>query len=275
MPRGGRHAGGAPTAPYGIQGRPRNSPDYYYLGNCGVTTVVHRLWAAPPLVRIDVWIDNIRIAGPKSDGTLWETQALRNADSCHATIWDGRESGATQYTFLGVQFDHTHRVVSLSEKFVRSVRAMPALKYLPIAGMEVLASRFLYAAAILCTRVFDYYLFIKAVRRRLSALHRGIVLETSPANVPPAAVGLGERLRHTIENNRKRIINSTEMVSAAIITDASLHGWGAFLFQTPATLKLPGKWERKPFLIMQAEARTVRLALSAFSAILPSTMDVW
>ncbi|PWU89965.1 putative target of rapamycin (TOR) kinase 1 [Trypanosoma cruzi] len=116
---------------------------------------------------------------------------------------------------------------------------MPALKYLPIAGMEVLASRFLYAAAILGTRLCDYYFFIKAVRRRLSTLHQGIVLETSPANVPPAAVGLGERLRHTIENNRKRIINSTEMASAAIITDASLHGWGAFLFQTPATLKLP------------------------------------
>ncbi|KAF8284760.1 hypothetical protein TcBrA4_0043610 [Trypanosoma cruzi] len=35
----------------------------------GVTTVVHRLWAAPPSVRIDVWIDNIRIAGLKSDVT--------------------------------------------------------------------------------------------------------------------------------------------------------------------------------------------------------------
>ncbi|PWU97278.1 TcC31.12 [Trypanosoma cruzi] len=34
MPRGGRHAGGADTAPNGIQGRPRNSPDYYF-GNCG------------------------------------------------------------------------------------------------------------------------------------------------------------------------------------------------------------------------------------------------
>ncbi|PWV19571.1 hypothetical protein C3747_9g385 [Trypanosoma cruzi] len=34
MPRGGRHAGGADTAPSGIQGRPRNSPDYYF-GNCG------------------------------------------------------------------------------------------------------------------------------------------------------------------------------------------------------------------------------------------------
>ncbi|PWU99267.1 hypothetical protein C3747_220g37 [Trypanosoma cruzi] len=67
----------------------------------GVTTVVHPLWAAPPLVRIDVWIDNIRIAGSKSDATLWEAQVLRNADSCHASMGEERESGATQYTFLG------------------------------------------------------------------------------------------------------------------------------------------------------------------------------
>ncbi|RNF12307.1 target of rapamycin (TOR) kinase 1 [Trypanosoma cruzi] len=55
-----------------------------------VTTVVHRLWAAPPLVLIDVWIDNIRIAGLKSDATLWEAQVLRNADSCHATMGGSR-----------------------------------------------------------------------------------------------------------------------------------------------------------------------------------------
>ncbi|KAF8278165.1 diacylglycerol kinase-like protein [Trypanosoma cruzi] len=73
----------------------------------GLTTVVHRLWAAPPSVRIDVWIGNMRIAGSKSDATLWETQAPRNADGCHATIGEDRETGATQYTFLGAQFDHT------------------------------------------------------------------------------------------------------------------------------------------------------------------------
>ncbi|KAF8283086.1 hypothetical protein TcBrA4_0076890 [Trypanosoma cruzi] len=119
----------------------------------GVTTVVHRLWAAPPMVRIDVWIDNIRIAGSKSEVTLWEAQVLRNADSCHASMGEERESGATQYTFPGVQFDHTHRAVSLSEKFVRSVRAMPSLNSLTIAEMEIMASRFLYAAAILVTRL--------------------------------------------------------------------------------------------------------------------------
>ncbi|EKG05167.1 target of rapamycin (TOR) kinase 1, putative [Trypanosoma cruzi] len=241
----------------------------------GVTTVVHRLWAAPPLVRVDVWIGNIRIAGSKSDATSWEAQALRNADSCHATMGEERESGATQYTFLGVQFDHTHRAVSLSDKFFRSVCAMPSLNSSTIAEMEVMASRFFYAAAILCTRLCDYYFFIKAVRRRLSALNRGIVLETSPTNLPPSAVGLGERLRHTIENNRKRNIKPTEKASAAIITDALLRGRSAVFIPDSGDVKIAGgKWERKPFL-MQAEARAVRLALSVFSAISPSTMDVW
>ncbi|PWV10570.1 putative target of rapamycin (TOR) kinase 1 [Trypanosoma cruzi] len=153
---------------------------------------------------------------------------------------------------------------------------MPSLNSLTIAEMEVTASRSLYAAAILCTRLCEYYFSIKAVRRRLSALNWGIVLETSPANLPPSAVGLGERLRHTIENNRKRIIEPTEKASAALITDASLHGWGAVFIPDSGDVKIAGeKWEKKPFLIMQAEARAVRLASSAFSAILPSTMDVW
>ncbi|KAF5217469.1 hypothetical protein ECC02_009646 [Trypanosoma cruzi] len=194
MPRGGRHAGGADTAPNGIQGQPRNSPDYYYFSNCGVMTVVRRLRAAPPLVRVGVWIDDIRIAGSKSGATLWEAQVLRNADSCHATIGEDRESGATQYTFLGVRFDHTHQAVSLSEKFVRSVCAMSALNSSTIAEMEVMVSRFLNAAAILGTRLYDNYFFIKAGRRRLSATNRGILQETSPANLPPSVVGLGERL---------------------------------------------------------------------------------
>ncbi|EKF98939.1 hypothetical protein TCSYLVIO_010157, partial [Trypanosoma cruzi] len=83
----------------------------------------------------------------------------------------------------------------------------------------------------------------------------GIVLKKSPANLPPAAVGLGEGLRHIIENNRKRIINSTEKASAAV-TDASLNGWGAVIIPDPGDVKIAGgEWERRPFLIMQAEAR--------------------
>ncbi|ESS61006.1 retrotransposon hot spot (RHS) protein [Trypanosoma cruzi Dm28c] len=207
--------------------------------------------------------------------TLWETQAPRNADSCHATTGRIANRALRSTSSCGCSLIIL-QAVSLSDKFVRSVRAVPSLNSSIIAEMDVMASRFLYAAAILGTRLCDYYFFIKAVRRRLSAIHQGIVQETSPANLPPAAVGLGERLRHSIEYNRRRIIKPTEKASAAIITDASLHGWGAVFIPDSGDVKIAGgKWERKPFLIMQAEARAVRLALSALIAILPSTMDVW
>ncbi|KAF8277284.1 putative target of rapamycin (TOR) kinase 1 [Trypanosoma cruzi] len=109
-------------------------------------TVVRRLRAAPPLVRVDVWIDDIRIAVSRSDATLWEAQVLRNADSCHASMGEDRESGATQYTFLGVQFDHAHQTVSLSDKFVRSLCAMPTLNSLTIAEWSLWRHAF-------CTRL--------------------------------------------------------------------------------------------------------------------------
>ncbi|PWV08521.1 putative target of rapamycin (TOR) kinase 1 [Trypanosoma cruzi] len=149
-----------------------------------------------------------------------------------------------------MRFGHTRRAASLSERFVRSVRAMPALNSLTIAGMGFMASRFLNAAAVLDTRFCDYRFFLKAVRRRLSALGRGILLETSPANLPPAAVGLGEGLQHIIE----RIIASASSSlrkrhrPPSSRTHRSMDG-EPFLFQTPATLKLPeGNGRRNLFL---------------------------
>ncbi|KAF8277095.1 diacylglycerol kinase-like protein [Trypanosoma cruzi] len=82
--------------PMGYKASPEILQIITTLAIAGVTTVVHRLWAAPPLVRDDVWIDNIHIAGSKSDATLWEAQVLRNADSCHASMGEDRESGAMQ-----------------------------------------------------------------------------------------------------------------------------------------------------------------------------------
>ncbi|RNF11783.1 protein kinase [Trypanosoma cruzi] len=153
---------------------------------------------------------------------------------------------------------------------------MRAVNSSTIAGMEVMASRFSYAAAILGTHLYDNYVFRKAARRRLSALNQGIVLETSPAERSPAAVGLGERLRHTIENiivsessiPRKRHRPPSSRVHRSVDGEP-------FLFQTPATLKLPEENGRGSLFLSCSPRRAVRLALSAFSAILPSTMDVW
>ncbi|PWU93551.1 hypothetical protein C3747_294g43 [Trypanosoma cruzi] len=113
----------------------------------GETTVVHPLWAATPLVRVDVWIDNIRIAGSKSGATLWESQVLRNADSRHVTIRRTANRVLRSTPFWGCSLI-THRAVSLSDKFVLFVCAIPTLNSSTIVEMEVMASRFLYAAAI-------------------------------------------------------------------------------------------------------------------------------
>ncbi|KAF8306757.1 RNA-binding protein, putative [Trypanosoma cruzi] len=204
----------------------------------GVTTVVGPLRTAIPLARGDVWIDDVRIPGSKSGVALWEAQVLCNADGRHDR--EDREPGATQYTFLGAHFDHTHQTVSLSDKFVRLVCAMPVLNSLAVAEVEVVASRFLYAAAVLGTRLFDYYFFIKVVRRRLSAFNRGIVQETSPANLPLSAIGLGERLRHSIENivvcgpssPPKRLLPQSPLMRRSVDGES-------FPFHTPAALKLP------------------------------------
>ncbi|KAF8289359.1 putative target of rapamycin (TOR) kinase 1 [Trypanosoma cruzi] len=126
----------------GYKAGPENLQIIITSAIAGVTTVVYPLWVAPPLVRVGVWIDNIRIAGSKSDVTWWEAQALRNADGRHATMEENRESGTTQYAFLGVRFDHTHRAATLSDEFVCSVRAMSALNSLTIWEMEVMAHAF-------------------------------------------------------------------------------------------------------------------------------------
>ncbi|PWV06211.1 putative target of rapamycin (TOR) kinase 1 [Trypanosoma cruzi] len=153
---------------------------------------------------------------------------------------------------------------------------MPALNSLTIAEMEVVASRFLYAAAILGTCLCVYCFLIKAVQRRLSALDRGIVQETSPTKIQPAAVGLGERLRHIIEDTTVRESSSPRKRRRppSSGTHRSMDGEPSS-FQIQAMLKLPEENGRRCLFASCRPRRAVRLALLAFSAILPRTIDVW
>ncbi|RNF09279.1 mucin-associated surface protein (MASP), partial [Trypanosoma cruzi] len=77
----------------------------------------------------------------------------------------------------------------------------------------------------------------------------GIVLEKSPSNLPLSAVGLGERLRNSIENI---IVSESSSPRKGQWPPPSLKHRSMdgepFSFQTPATLKLPEKNGGSPFL---------------------------
>ncbi|RNF07191.1 rab1 small GTP-binding protein [Trypanosoma cruzi] len=73
-------------------------------------------------------------------------------------------------------------------------------------------------------------------------------METSPANLPPSAVGLGEGSRRIIENNCGRIVRPTEKASVATITDALLRGRSAVFIPGFGDVKIAGGvWKGKPF----------------------------
>ncbi|KAF8304575.1 putative target of rapamycin (TOR) kinase 1 [Trypanosoma cruzi] len=138
---------------------------------------------------------------------------------------------------------------------------MPTLNSLTIAEVEVMASRFLYAAAILGTCLCVHCFLIKAVRRRLSAIERGIVQETSPTKVPPAAVGLGERLRHIIEVTTVSESSSPPRRHRppSSGTHRSMDGEPSS-FQIQAMLKLPEENGRR-CLFLSCRPRRARYAL--------------
>ncbi|PWV03769.1 hypothetical protein C3747_169g88 [Trypanosoma cruzi] len=225
--------------PMGYKASPEILQIITTLAIAGVTTVAHFLWAAPPLVRDDVWIDDIRSAWSRSDATLWEAQVLRNADSCHAFMGEERESGATQYTFLGVQFDHAHRAVSLSDKFVRSLCAMPTLNSLTIAEWSLWRPAF-------CTRL-PFWARIYVTTTFSS--------RQCDDDYPHLTGGLCRRHpRRTFRRQRLVWARDCDTSSRTIVSESSsprkrhrppssqMHrsmDGEPFLFQTPATLKLP------------------------------------
>ncbi|KAF8288751.1 hypothetical protein TcBrA4_0006490 [Trypanosoma cruzi] len=143
-----------------------------------------------------------------------------------------------------------------------------------IAEMEVMASPFCMRLPF-CARVYAITIFYQCSATTIVRNSPRDWLETSrPPS--PSSVGLGERLRHTIEVTTVSESSSPQKrpLAASSRTHRSMVG-EQFLFQTPAALKLPDENGRGS-VFLSCRPRRARYAwLTAFSAVLPSAMDVW
>lgn len=93
---------------------------------------------------------------------------------CEATIGEVG-SGTPTSTVLGVVFNHKSRTFARSNKCIGKLWDTYPVRMWMVAELTVSVSRFLYVAAILGVRLTTYFSFLKAVRRRLSILNRGLL----------------------------------------------------------------------------------------------------
>ncbi|KAK7200013.1 Reverse transcriptase-like [Novymonas esmeraldas] len=145
-----------------------------------------------------------------------------------------------------------------------------------VGDLEVFASRAIFGAAILGIRLFRYYMFLKFVRRKLSALNRGATSPSTRAQMTPYVERFADDLLQVLRRNEARSVPRRGVEpSATLVTDASLQGWGAVLFMDAGPVLIAGaRWPETPGMIMQAEARAVRLGLLAFRTHIPRRLRI-
>ncbi len=179
-------------------------------------------------VVVDVWVDNIRYAGSKTD-VLRATEALdQTAASCNIT-WKEEDShtAAEAYEFIGVQFDHRRRRVSvarkLRSKLIESLYSLPGSS--KASELESLGGRLLHASAIAGVFPGRFYFALKFLRRLTNALNRGQRQPEALVPVPPSVeVSLREWVRAVLEPRSLPVHVATPAVTAFV--DASKKGWG-------------------------------------------------
>ncbi|ORC93273.1 uncharacterized protein TM35_000011500 [Trypanosoma theileri] len=240
----------------------------------GDPKIVKPQFAAPKELKVHVWIDSIRVSGSREMVDRWTKQIFQNMQQCEATIGE-QEVITEKYEFIGVLFNHETQTISLGQKMIQKLKEAPSFRTSTMEEMEDTVFRIMYASGVRGDSLFTYYFFLKLVRQRLSRINSGFLCMQDSADLPSHALKVGEEwIKHLLKNEPVHPPRNLK-TSATLVTDASMHGWGALLFKdTGEVLAAGGAWERAPHIISQGEARAVHLALRAFEAHLVDPLHI-
>ncbi|KEG07058.1 rab1 small GTP-binding protein [Trypanosoma grayi] len=166
----------------------------------GDPEVVKPRFASPTELTLHVWIDNIRIKGPRKSVELWGNTIMANMRECGATVGEHKAPTA-RCEFIGVCFNHTAKTVFLSDKTLRKLKSATPLHKMSVEELESFTSLMVYAAGVQGGSFFRKYFFLKTVRRRFSRLNRGLVDARDPAAPAPFGLKAGEGWPDTLLQN--------------------------------------------------------------------------
>ncbi len=180
-------------------------------------------------VSVDVWIDNIRLAGSK-DAVLRETQTMDETAAVCNVSWKEEEclTAAVTYDFLGVRFNHSNSSVVPAEKLLRKIDRVP-LGSSTNGVIESLGGRLLHAGAICGVSPGRFWYALKYLRRLSNALNRGTKNVDEPARVPASAQKDLELWSSAVHKPRTFVSPARCSPSFTVFVDASLEGWGGVI----------------------------------------------
>lgn len=193
---------------------------------------VRPAYAIPTSVSADIWVDNIRYAGPRVGVEEATAQLDATADRFHVT-WKEAETTtcASRYEFIGVAWDHNTKKVVVSKKLRRK---LSETLYSMSSGslraheLESLGGRLVHASAIAGVFLGAHYFAMKFLRRLSNALTRG-------EKEPDARVKLSSCVQDSLASWIRSVLRARKapevvsQTSMTVFVDASLEGWGGVL----------------------------------------------
>lgn len=199
-------------------------------------------------VHADVYLDNIRYVG--NDPLQLETAMNRFYELCEMTLVDINESieetihamhARSEYTFLGVEYDHKTSCIRLSAKNIAKLQAMQFPDDAQMTVREFLAAygNLTYAAMTLEMCRAQFYFVTKLLRRVMQRTARKIRWGSTWTKELDAEVKLWNRAiaegaawrNQALQTGWRKVTPSPQGDKGAVLyTDASTSGLGALLF---------------------------------------------
>jgi hypothetical protein len=125
--------------------------------------------------------------GERKDVGAFLTVFQRRARSASVTLDTGETKCDARYVFAGISLDQAQHTVALSPKAHGHLLPHRHHEHTTVRRLEHLLGRLWFAARILALPTHRYWLLLKAPRRIMARLDRGLIGLHNPALLPRSA----------------------------------------------------------------------------------------
>lgn len=228
----------------------------------------HRDYVEPNFAtqcRTDVWIDNVRFHGTANLVAAARANLVKSSKECNVSFDVG--DVVTEYSFIGVDFDHTNKTARLAAKTRDKLPASIPTR-MTAHDLEGLIGRLIFSAAVRQEPLANNWWTLKWARRFFNKLNRGLLDGNDEIEIAGAA---RVALQHWLENAPRAHVVCREKIgsTAYLFTDATLAGWGAVLIFDNCRIAVAGGHftgaQRAATSIGPKEAYAVVNAIDAFA----------